>query len=495
MFGRIALSIAIGLSTLTAQSIPDRPEKLTFPELNFQVPRERDFKDALRNRVPVYISHDATTAPIVRLSIMWRGGSYIVPANKEGLAGYFGSLLTSSGSTKMDLDRQEEILESLAASINSNCGSTSGSISMTCMVKDFDQVFEILMNCFLDPAFRQDRLDLAKRNSMRGIETLNDTVGSISSYQMGYLLNGENHFSTRASTPASINSITRDDLLAFHQRILHPQNFVITVTGNFDKKTIMDKLNATVGAMRPSREAEVSSKVPAPEHTRTPGIYVVDKADAPQAQVQWAFPGMRRNDPDWYAATVMNNILGAGGFTSRLTSKIRSDEGLTYGIRSGISSGTHWLGDATGSSQTSNNTVAYLMKLALAEMDKLKNEPVSAKELQDTKDGIISSFPSRWTKTGTVSTFASEALDGLPEGYWLNYREKIQAVTIADVQRVANRLLNFNNIIILAVGNAGQIEAGDVDRPVRMTELLPSLSSHRQLRNLPLRDPNTRRPM
>jgi len=488
MLGRIALSLAIGLSTLTAQTLPDRPEKLSFPQLAFQVPRAKDFKDRLRNNVPVYLSADATSAPIVRLSINWRGGAYMDPAGKEGIASFFGSQLAPGGSTKMPLTQQEETLADLAATINSSNGSTSGSISMQCLEKDFNKVFEMMIDTFFNPAFPQDRLDIAKRSSKQALERLNDSVTTIASYQMQHLLFGENHFSTKNPTSASIDSITREDLLAFHNLIRHPQNFTITITGKFDKKMVMDRLNATIGSMRPTRVAPLPS-IPAPAFTRTPGLYVVDRSNAPQAMVSWAFPGMRRSDADWHAAAVMNHILG-GSFTSRLMKKIRSDEGLTYGIRTNLGTGAFWTGDLTGSAQTSNHTVAYLMRLALAEMETLKNVPITADELQRVKNGIIESFPSSWGKSAVVNTLASEAMTGWPEDWWVNYREKIQAVTPADVQRMARRLLDMNKIIVLAVGQAGTIEAGDPDRPGLFKDILPL-----PMKRLPLRDPNTGRPM
>jgi predicted Zn-dependent peptidase len=491
MFGRTILALAICAATLGAQAIPDRPEKLTFPQLSFQMPRVKDYRTKLKNNVPVYISDNATNASIVRLSVQWKGGGYMEPAGKEGLAGFYGGMLASTGSTKMELSKQEEILDSLAASVSSNCGDTSGSISMQCLEKDFSQVFEIMMDCFNSPAFLQDRLDLSKRSRQQGLLLRNNSVTSIASYQMGYLLRGEDHFSVKDATLASIESITREDLLAFHAGIMHPSNFTITISGKFNRKPVMDRLNATIGSMKPSKDAKVSPKIPVPEFTRKPGIYVSNSPNAPQAMVQWAFPGMRRSDADWHAAVVMNHILGGGSFTSRLTSKIRSDEGLTYGIRTALGTGVNWTGDLTGSSQTSNNTVAYLLRLALAEMERLKNEPITDQALQTVKAGLIDAFPSGWSKASAVGTFASEAMNGWTDDWWANYREKIQAVTPADVQRMANRLLDTNNVIILAVGQAGLIEAGDHDHPGKLGELLPSM----QVQRLPLRDPVTGRPV
>jgi len=487
MFARITLALAIGFATLTAQTLPDRPEKLNFPQLVFQVPKAKDFKTRLRNNIPVYLSDNDTNAPIVRLSIQWKGGRYMEPSGKEGLVGFFG-LLSQGGSTKMELTKQEDLLEDLAASIVSACSDTSGAISMQCLEKDFSTVFGMMMDTFTQPAFPQDRLELAKRNAKQSLERINDSVPAIASYQMGYLLMGEDHFTVRSATPASIDSITREDLLAFHSRILHPSNFIVTVSGKFNRRAVLDRLNTTLGSMRPTKDAQVSPRVPAPEFTRIPGIYVVNAA-APQAMVQWAFPGMRRSDTDWHAASVMNHILG-GSFTSRLMKKIRSDEGLTYGIRTSLSEGAHWNGDLSGNSQLSNNNVAYLLRLAIAEMETLKNVPLTNAELQPIKDGLIESFPSRWNRSTIVSTLASEAMAGWPEDWWVDYREKIQAVTPDDVQRMAKRLLDMNKVIILAVGQANLMEAGNPDHPGLLKDILPL-----PMQRLPLRNPNTGKPM
>jgi len=136
-------------------------------------------------------------------------------------------------------------------------------------------------------------------------------------------------------------------------------------------------------------------------------------------------PGIRRTDPDWHAAFVTNQILGGRGFTSRLMKKIRSDEGLTYGVYSTLEPGTYWRGDVTGGLQTKNRSVAYALRLALEEIRKLKEQPVSDDELRVNKDGIIEAFPSQWaTRQAVASRFADEALEGWPEDWWASYRRR-----------------------------------------------------------------------
>jgi zinc protease len=490
MLTRIAVTLALGASFAAAQQIPSRPEQLTFGTLNFQTPKVKDFKNKLKNGIPVYMAPDPGGVPLVRLSVMWRGGAYLDPAGKEGLAAMYGSQLSHGGTAKLTPEKVEERLEDLAASLSSSCGDVSGTLTLQALEKDFDEVLGMFMDVLTAPAFSQDRFDLAKRTQKQGLDRRNDAVTSIAQYQMRYLLYGENHFAALDPTAASLDAITRDDLRAFHARLMHPGNFVVSISGRFDRKAILDKLNRTLGALQPAKEAALSPRIPVPDFARKPGIYVSDK-EAPQAMVQWAFPGMRRTDPDWHAAVVFNQILGASGFTSRLMKKIRSDEGLTYGVRTALGDGPHWKGDLSGSLQTNNKSAAFALRLAVAEMQKLKDVPVSAEELKVIKDGIIEAFPSQWAnKQAVATTFANEALTGWPEDWNLDYREKIQAVTSADVQRMARKLLDLDKLQILVVGKASDMEAGDPDHPGALKDV-----ARLPLVRLPLRDPLTLRPL
>jgi zinc protease len=171
--------------------------------------------------------------------------------------------------------------------------------------------------------------------------------------------------------------------------------------------------------------------------------------------------------------------------------KIRSDEGLTYGVYSTLEPGTYWRGDVTGGLQTKNRSVAYALRLALEEIRKLKEQPVSDDELRVNKHGIIEAFPSQWaTRQAVANRFADEALEGWPEDWWASYREKIQAVTVADVQRMARKLFDTDKIVVLAVGKASEMELGDTDHPGALKDVAPL-----PLKRLPLRDPATLEPM
>ena len=376
----VLAALAVLLSPRAAaqagQPLPDRPEKLAYPPLSFQVPRAREAKVALKNGVPAYLVPDASGSPLVRVAVLWKGGGYMEPKEKAGLAGLFGSQLALGGTRRTGAAKLEDRLEALAATLSSSCGETGGQISLQVQGKDLKEGLDLLLQALSEPAFEKDRLDLARRAARQGLERRNDAVTSIAQYQMPLLLFGEGFFLSPDATSASLEGIVREDLLAFHARLLHPANLAVAVSGKLDRKEVVALLNGTVGALAAGKEAQPSPKVPAPAFARTPGLYVCDK-DAPQAMVQWATPGLRRSDPDWYPAMVMNHVLG-GSFTGRLMKKIRSDEGLTYGVRTSLGEGTYFRGDLAGSLQTKNRSVAYALRLALAEMERLRDEPLPA---------------------------------------------------------------------------------------------------------------------
>jgi len=485
------LVLVLGSVSLPAQDIVARPEKLTFKPLKFEIPRSRDLKAHLKNGIPVYISAEPEGVPFVRMTVSFRGGAYLEPQGKEGLASLMGSQMRAGGTETTPADALDERLEFLAATIESRVGDTSGELSMSFLEKDLKEGLELFMQVLTRPAFDQDRLSLAKTARREDLASRNDDGSKIAEAQIKYLLNGEQHFSTASMTSASLDAITREDLGAFHARLMHPANLVVSVSGKFQRQTLLALLDRTLGALKPGSRAQVSPRVPAPDFRRRPGIYVVDK-DVPQSTVRFVLPGLRRTDADWPAAVVMNQILGGSGFTSRLMKKIRSDEGLTYGIGTGLGEGAFWKGNWSCGFQTKNVTVPYALRLSFAEIDRIKAEPVGVEELNVIKDGIIQAFPREWSNRREVlRAFANEHLVGWPEDWWVDYRERIQAVTADDVMRVAKKYLDSSKLVILVVGKASEAEVGDAkDHPGLLKDVAPL-----PLKRLPLRDPLTLKPL
>jgi zinc protease len=232
--------------------------------------------------------------------------------------------------------------------------------------------------------------------------------------------------------------------------------------------------------------------VPSEIATAQPGLYRIEK-DIPQGRVTLGLPAVRRDSPDVYALEVMNEILGGSGFTSRITRTVRSDEGLAYQAGSGLRFGLYYPGSFRAVLQSKSRSVARAVGLVLDEIAKIRDGAVTAEELDTVKRNLIETFPSNFeSKAQAMSIFAADEYTRRDPSYWQTYRDRIAAVTAADVQRVARTHLVPEKLMILVVGNQKEIDLADDKTRKRLAEL--AAGGH--VVTLPLRDPLTmRRPV
>ena len=337
------------------------------------------------------------------------------------------------------------------------------------------------------PAFQADRLALAKSQILQSMERRNDRTEEIEGREWDRLIRGDQFYTTRASTKASIEAITREDLIAFHKKYFNPGGFIFAVSGDFKTSEMIAKLEAAMRGWAPSKEPV--PEVPKPTHTPVAGVYAVHKADVNQGRVSIGEISTTRDNPDAYALDIMNDILGGGGFTSRITSRVRSDEGLAYSAGSSFGLGVYYPGVFRASFQSKSETVAQATAIVMEEIERIRTTPVSKEELETAVNQMIETFPRAFASAAQIAgTFAFDEYTKRPADYWEKYRDRIKAVTAEDVRRVALQYLHPDNVVILIVGNIDDIAKGSADKPQYS---IVKFSKDGQIRRIPLPDPLT----
>jgi zinc protease len=497
--GLAAAVTAAGILS-AADTIPARPEQISAKPLSYAPPAAKDHRVLLkRSGVPCYLveNHDL---PLVNVQILLRGGTYLNPPGKEGLAETTGWLLARGGTKKRKAEDLEERLAFLAAQLNpeqaggrpggpraSGYFDDRGVVSLNLLSKDLDEGLAILREVLTEPAFQEDRLILRKEQVLAELKQRNDSSAAIEARERSVLLTGADFYVNRWETKASIESLTRADLAAFHARWITPRNMIVAAAGDFRKAEMAAKLDALLASW-PFR-GEAAPPVPNPSHSLEPGTFLVDK-DVNQGRVSILLPGLRRDDPDFVAASVMNDVLGGGGFTSRITNRVRSDEGLAYSAGSVLTGGVWYPGRFGAFFQSKVRTAAYASQIVLEEMKSLHDGGVTDEELETAKRSFVETLPRRFaTPVQVADALADEEFTGRyasEPGYWAAYQGRVESVTKADVARVARRLLRPETATVLVVGRKSELLDPDPKHPVQFRELTGG-----KLAELPLRDPLT----
>jgi zinc protease len=481
---------AVVTAAAVAADIPDRPEKLAFPELRYEPPRPADYRVPLAAGPVAYVVPDPAL-PLVNVSVIVRTGGYLEPAGKEGLADFAGYLLTRGGAAGRTAEELEERLAFLAANLGSGIGGESGTVSLNLLSKDLDEGLALLREVLTAPRFQADKLELYRRQTLQAMKQRNDDSAAIEARETELLAYGTNFWATRFPTEASVSGLTTNDLHAFHRRWFHPRNFTVAVNGDFARADMVARLEKLFA------DWPFAGEAPPPVPTNTAfaagGVYLVNK-DVNQGRVSVLLPGLKRDDPDFTAVQLMNDILGGGGFTSRLMNRVRSDEGLAYGAYSAFPGGVNYAKAFEAGLQSKSRTVAYATAIVLEEINRIRTQPVSDEELNTSKRQFVDTFPGNFNTKGKVAgQFAQDEFTGRfardPE-FWSKWRARVEAVDKAELQRVAEKHLQPDRVAILVVGQKDDILKGHPDHPVTLEQL-----GGGRLTELPLRDPLTLQPL
>ena len=423
-------------------------KELEYPKLgDVRIPEVQ--RVTLANGMRLFLLEDHEL-PLIRVSARIRVGSIYEPADKIGLAAITGTVMRTGGTTSKTGDEIDEELEAIAASVETGIGLNSGSASMSVLTEDVDTGLSILADVLMNPAFREDKIQLAKILHRSAIARRNDDVGSIAYREYQKLIYGPDSVYARHTEYATIGNISRDDLVAFHTRYYHPNNVMLAVWGDFDARKMIKKIDK---AFKGWKKVDVQlPTVPEVRYEYRPTANVIRKDDVNQSNIYLGHIGGLRNDPDYFALIVMNRVLGSS-FTGRLFKNVRSREGLAYSVRGNYSANYDFPGVFYVGCQTKSQSTVYAIRAMTEEVKKMTESEVTDEELALAKESYLNSFVFNFdTKREIVGRLMTYEYFGYPADFLQKTRENIEKVTKADVLRVAREHLRPDNIQILAVG-------------------------------------------
>ena len=467
-------------------AIPPRPEAIEFEKLEFTPPRANDFRRMLSDGTVVYVA-ESHEFPLVKLSVTFKGGDSLDPEGAPGLASVMARMVREGGAGDMNPGMFDETLDFLATEVSVSAGNTFTTARMNSLSDNFDESLKLFVTMLRKPAFDKQRLEVAKARLLESLKQRNDNASSILAREWKAMLYGRTHFEASQPTALSVEAINREQLQTIHDKIFHPGNMIVAVSGDFAIEEMLEKLSKAFSGWE---RGAVAANPKTPKAVLVPGLYHVQK-DIPQGKVVLGKRGIVRDDPDAIPLLLLNEILGAGGFTSRLMQKVRSNEGLAYSVRSILSQRVDYPGAFQATFESKNPTVALAAKIVFGEIALIRDQPVSDAEIEVAKQGLIETFPRQFeSKPATLQIFVNDEWTNRPKDYWRTFREKVSSVTKEDLLRVAKKHLDPSQMAILVVGDWEAIARGDLEGRATMQDFFGG-----EVKHLPLRDPLTLEPL
>jgi len=460
----VALPLLLTIS-VTAQSTPAKPETAATPHAaqpwtKIPIPPLHAFKPVqprrieLPNGLVIFLQEDHEL-PFINGSILIRGGSRDEPVAKLGLVSLYGETWRTSGTASVGGDKLDDELEAKAAQLETGGSIASTSMNWSSLKKDFDPVFAAAMDLLLHPTFKPDKLQLAKRQMETGISRRNDDASSIATREAIKLAYGPHNPYARQAEYATVDAVTLEDLKAWHDRTVVPDNMIVAVSGDFDGAAMEARLRAAFEPLPRGQRFE-SAKIAFTDPKS--GVNFVQKNDVDQSNVFIVGLGTERSNPDYYALSVMNEIF-SGGFGSRVVQDVRTKQGLAYSVSGNFSASYDHPGIFYVEAATKSDTTVAATQALLVEIGRLKTEPPTPAELKNAKDQVLNSFIFHYdTPAKTLEEQVILAFYGYPSDTLEKYRAGIEKVTSADVARVANKYIDVSKLATVVVGNDTQIK-------------------------------------
>ena len=432
-------------------------KKITYPPLrDLQLPKVERVE--LKNGLVLYLVEDHLLPKVEGYARVRTGGRW-VPANRTGLGAVVAQSLRTGGTEKRKGEEIDRLLANAGATVETSIGLDSASATLFALKSDLPLALEILADLLRNPAFPEDKIELAKVQMRSGISRRNDDVGQIADREYAKLVYGADSPYARQPEYETVQNITREDVVAFHRAGYHPDRTLLGLWGDFDAKEVKALVEQYFGDW-----ARSTTPTPGLPPAPTPGastVALIQKDDVNQTNLRIGHLGGRLDDPDYYALNVMAEILG-GGLSSRLFRRVRSDLGLAYAAFGTWDAEYDYPGQFYVRVDTKSETTVKAAQAVVEQLRLMTTEAVTAEELRVAKEGILNSFVFNFDTTGEiVRRLMTYEYFGYPRDFLDKFKANVEKVTAEDVLRVAGKHIRPDNLVILAVGRAQ-----DFDQPL-----------------------------
>ena len=478
------LASRVPLSAQTQASSPQPWQQIAIPKLPaFHPAQPKRF--VLPNGMVIFLQEDHEL-PTIDGTARIRGGERSIPADKTGLTDIYGEVWRTGGTKTQTGDQLDDFLEQRAAKVETGGGGDSTTVSWSCLREDFDDVFRVFDDLLRNPEFRAEKIEIAQKGLYDGISRRNDDPGQIAGREAAKLVYGANNPYARVPEYKTVAAVTRQDLVAWHGKYVHPNNIILGVVGDFDSAKMEAKLREAFASWPKGPTANNPEIKPDPAK---PGYYEVDKTDVNQSHIQMVALGITRKSPDYFATSVFNEAFG-GGFSSRMFGDIRTTKGLAYAVGGGIGAGWDHQGMLRLMVSTKRATTIESIQALDDEIADLAKRPIDDEEIKRAKDSILNSFVFRFDSPDKVlqEKMAYEFY-GYPLDFLENFQKGIEGVTKEDVARVAAKYLHRDQMAVLVVGNTkefdkplsslGTVTKLDITIPAAPAGLMPEQGEQR----------------
>jgi len=412
-------------------------------------------RSELDNGLRVFVLEDYRL-PRVVLSLTVRRGAGMVDPQQAGLAAFTAEVM-ERGAGERDALALAQAVDEIGASLSVSSGWDSMRVAVSGLSRDLDALMEILADVALRPRFDPEEAKKARDETLAGLEQAKDDPQTLAHwYTSRVLFEGHRYGVPLPGAPMTVARLEAGAARQLHERVFLPNNAVFAASGDVDADEILERVGRALGTWQPGDVPDAGAPTPR-ETPRARTVLVVDRPDLVQAHIMIAHEGIARTDPDRIAASIMNSVLGGSGFSSRLVSSVRAEAGLAYGVYSGFSLRRQ---PSLFFVYTSTRVpeVRRVLDLVLAELERMRTDPPSKRELSEAKTYAVGSFSlGLETSDAVMDGLVDLDVYGLPEDSLDTYRARVRAVSLEDAALMAKRLLHPERAAIVLVGPADKL--------------------------------------